>query len=120
MMKGLFVRKEKSNDFRNSLINKEIVFFEESKSFYTLFLFPEGIPEITGGKIVDLINENDIGNIEIPGQTFKIDGTRDLIDIFAPKIIERGFKVKLDNPDTVLEIHRWGNKYVINVSLVSH
>lgn len=115
-MKALLTRREKSHEIRNNLISNNIEFYEETKNFYTLFIFPKDYPNGLNGKIVDLINDDEIDSILLKGQTFKIDGNREVIDIFAPRIINRNLKVKLENPDITLEIHKWGNKYIINVS----
>ncbi|MGC8546819.1 MAG: hypothetical protein ACP5MU_04080 [Thermoplasmata archaeon] len=115
-MKALLTRREKSHEVRNKLISSNIEFYEETKSFYTLFIFPAVYPESLNGKIVDLISEDEIDSFPLEGQTFKIEGNREVIDTFAPRIIKRNLKVKLENPDITLEIHKWGNKYIINVS----
>ncbi len=115
-MKALLTRREKSHEIRNRLISSNIEFYEETKSFYTIFIFPGRFPENLNGKIVDFIDEEEIDSIPLEGQTFKIDGNREVIDIFAPRIMKRNLKVKLENPDITLEIHKWGNKYLISVS----
>lgn len=115
-MKALLTRREKSHEIRNRLISGNIEFYEETKSFYTLFIFPANFPDNLNGKIVDLIDEEEIDSIPLEGQTFKIEGNREVIDTFALRIMKRDLKVKLENPDITLEIHKWGNKYIINVS----
>lgn len=116
-MKALLIRREKARPTREVLISAKIEFYEETKNFHTAFIFPGVRPDVyLPGKWVDLLDENEVSSVEIKGMTFRIDASRDVIDIFAPKFIAKGLKVKLENPDAILEIHRWGNKYVVSVS----
>ncbi len=115
-MKCMLLRKEKSFQMRNKFISSDIEFYEETKNFHTLFIFPKNIPQLQGEKLADLLKEEEIKMINLNGQTFKIDGNSEVINKFAPSFIEKGYKVKLENPDTTLEIHKWGNKYIVSVS----
>ncbi len=115
-MKTLLVRRERSKEVRETLISKGIEFYEERDNFHFLFIFPF-LPEKLdlNGKWSYLVADKS-DEVETRGSTFKIEGSRDLIDLFAPAFEKRGLKVKLENPDNLIEIKRWGVKYLISVS----
>ena len=116
VVKALLVRRERSKETRESLISMGVEFYEERNNFYFLFIFPDmkGTKDL-GGKWHYLIDENP-KEVETKGSTFKIEGSREVIDLFAPSFEKRGLKVKLENPDNLIEIKRWGKKYLLSVS----
>lgn len=115
-MISLLVRKEKFLSARDALLSMEIHFYEETKGFHSLFIFPEEVNLVdVEGKLCYLVDE-DTTEVPLKGETFKIVGSRDLIEKFAPNFEQKGLKVKLDNPDTIYEIKRWGSKFLISVS----
>ena len=116
-MRALLVRRERVREVRELLLSRGIEFFEERDNYHFLFIFPKSVDLDLNGKWCYLVNEN-IDEIETKGNTFKIDGPRDTIGIFAPQFEKRGLKVKMDDPDCVIEIKKWGKKYLISVSSV--
>ncbi|MCL5874450.1 MAG: hypothetical protein M1161_03825 [Candidatus Thermoplasmatota archaeon] len=115
-MKSLLVRREKAKQVREELISMEIEFYEERDGFHFLFIFPVPRDEIgLSGKWAYLVGE-EVEEVETKEGTFKIDGSREVINLFAPKFEKRGLKVKMENPDNLIEIKRWGKKYLISVS----
>ncbi len=116
IVRALLVRRERAKGIRESLLSKGTEFYEERDNFHFLFVFPKFQEESElNGKWSYLV-DGDISEIETREGTFKIEGPRDAIDIFAPKFEKRGLKVNLDNPDNLIEIKRWGRKYLISVS----
>lgn len=116
MVKSLLVRKEKYSKIRDILLSKKVEFFEENKGFHSLFVFP-GMND-TGnmdGQLCYLVDES-IEEVKVDGKTFKIDAARNIIDNFAPKFENENLRVKLENPDVIVKIRRWGKKYLISVS----
>jgi hypothetical protein len=115
-VKALLVRREKSNEMRQRLIAVGTEFYEERDNFHYLFIFPDLKESLkTDGKWCYLLN-GDIDEVETAGKTFRIEGRKEMIDLFAPRFEKRGLKVDLDNPDIVVEIRKWGRKYLISVS----
>lgn len=115
-MKSLLVRREKSSAVRLALISRGIQFYEERDNFHYLFIFPNLRESIElEGKWCYLTGP-DTEEIEIRGETFKIEGPRALIDLFAPLFERRGLKVKLEGCDNKIKIRRWGTKFLVSVS----
>ncbi len=115
-MKSLQVRRERAGAIREDLISRGVEFYEERDGFHYLFIFPELRDEVAlNGKWCYLVGD-DIDEVETKEGTFKIEGSRGVIEMFAPKFENRGLKVRMDNPDNLIEIKRWGRKYLISVS----
>jgi hypothetical protein len=115
-VKAILVRKEKSNEMRQKLIAEDIEFYEERDNFHYLFIFPDLKKSLkTNGKHCYLLN-GEIDEVETQGKTFRIEGRKEMIDLFAPKFEKRGLKVNLDNPDIVVEVRKWGKRYLVSVS----
>ena len=95
-MRSLLVRRERVREVRELLLSRDIEFFEERDNYHFLFIFPKSVDQNLNGKWCHLVNEN-IDEIETKGNTFKIDGPRDTIGIFAPQFEKRGMKVKMEN-----------------------
>jgi hypothetical protein len=115
-VKSLLVRREKAKVVREELISRKIEFYEERDGFHFLFIFPVMRDEIgLNGKWSYLVGD-EIDEVEIKKGTFKIDGSKEVIDLFAPKFEKRGLNVKMDEPDNLIEIKKWGKKYLISVS----
>ncbi|MCL4447646.1 MAG: hypothetical protein M0Z77_00800 [Thermoplasmatales archaeon] len=115
-MKALLVRRERVREVRDGLISMGIEFYEERDNFHFLFIFPE-LKESTGlnGKVCYLVSE-EIGEVSTSGSTFKIEGPRDAINLFAPLFEKRGLKARMENPENLIEIKKWGTKYLISVA----
>ncbi len=117
-MKCYLVRKEKFRFIRDKLVKENIEFIEEHSNFHVLIIPLSGSLDnyYKDGREFELMDEEQIKSIIPNGSTFKIDATRGLIDKFAQYFIEKGMKVNLENPDLVIEIKKWKNKYLVNVS----
>ncbi|MEM0135253.1 MAG: hypothetical protein QXU18_08535 [Thermoplasmatales archaeon] len=115
-MKALLIRKEKANIFRDTLLLKGIEFYEERDNFHFLFIFPRQDDFSEAGYKTSYLLDESVDEVEVSGTTFKIVGSHEAIANFANKFENRGLKAKMDNPDNLIEIKRWGSKYLVSVS----
>lgn len=114
-MKAILVRREKANVLRENLLAKGIEFYEERDNFHLLFIFPGQFDADIGYKCSYIVDDS-VDEVTVSGSTFKIVGSHEVIDRFAGKFENKGLKVKMEEPDNVIEIKKWGPKYLISVS----
>jgi len=110
------VRREKFNDVKSKLIQENVEFIEEEGNYHVLIIPLSEIKLENIGKKYLLMDEKDILELDIPGQSFKIESTRDIIEKFAGAFISKGKKVNLENPESTIEIKKWKDKYLVSVS----
>ncbi|MFP3300703.1 MAG: hypothetical protein RXN92_06510 [Thermoplasmatales archaeon] len=110
------VRKEKFNDIKSRLIQENIEFLEDEAKFHVLII-PLSQKEIENiGKKYLLMEEKEVGELDFPGQSFRIESSKDVIDKFAGLFISKGKRVDLENPENIIEIKKWKGKYLVSVS----
>ncbi|MGC8561760.1 MAG: hypothetical protein ACP5UZ_02375 [Thermoplasmata archaeon] len=115
-MKAILVRKEKANVLRESLISNGVEFYEERDNFHLLFIFPGKIDGLDSGYKISYLVDDSVDEVNVSGSTFKIVGPHEAIDRFAGKFENKGLKAKMEEPDSLIEIKKWGSKYLISVS----
>lgn len=118
-MKVYLIRREKYKLIRDKLLRDNVEFLEEFSRFHVIIIpmNPDidttGIP---GLKRYELMNEEEIRKLEFNAKSFKIDSSKGIIDKFSPYFIEKGKVVNLDNPECTVEIKKWRDRYLVNVS----
>ena len=115
-MKAILVRREKANAMREDLTSKRIEFYEERDNFHLLFILPGQIDDADSTYKYSYLVEDSVDEVSVSGSTFKIVGSHEAINRFAGKFEDKGLKVKMEEPDNVIEIKKWGSKYLISVS----
>lgn len=117
-MKCYIVRKDKYKYLRDELIKENVEFLEEFSDFKVLIIpLSEGHDFSKDSiKEYEIMGEEKVRDINFDGYTFKIESTKGIIEEFAKEYIKKGKKVDLENPDKIIEIKKWNNKYLVNVS----